>query len=208
MLRNYPTCNGRLLFDLRWCEGGDDWPVIERDKLNEFLVDKLCLIPLDLDIVPAARHMVGSGNYRLSAGESEAPFSVDCSSLIKHLYALMGVRVPRYSADQRASGMPVGMDELQPGDLVFATGPQNFHADDPENGVGHVGLYAGEDRVIHASPGSPAISEVPLSDFYDQRKMRGACRILPPKQYQRVFMLKGARFDYSIDLLRYVQRQA
>ncbi len=207
MIRNLPTSNDRLLFDLRWCEGGEDWPVIDRKELMGMLVRKLCLIPVEIDIVQEAKQLVGTGCYRLSAGTTEAPQSVDCSSFVKYLFTLMGIRLPRYSADQRGAGAPVGMDELLPGDLVFATGPQNFHADDPENGVGHVGLYAGEQTVIHASPGKPAITQVPLKEFYTGRKMRGACRILPPKQYQQVFSLKGARYDYAVDLLRQVQRK-
>ena len=48
------------------------------------------------------------------------------------------MQLPHNAAAQYAFGRPVDRGHLRPGDLVF------FH------GLGHVGLYIGRGRIIHA----------------------------------------------------------
>ena len=56
-----------------------------------------------------------------------------------------GVKIPRTSQAQYRSGKKVSKSALKPGDLVF------FYS-----GITHVGIYAGNGDVIHASrPGKP-----------------------------------------------------
>lgn len=67
------------------------------------------------------------------------PFGFDCSGLVYALFQRFGRLLPRDSSTQRKVGRPVPTDleALKPGDLVFFPG--------------HVGLYLGERRYIHAN---------------------------------------------------------
>ncbi|MDB6081268.1 MAG: hypothetical protein JWO53_540 [Chlamydiia bacterium] len=73
-------------------------------------------------------------------------FGFDCSGFVQMLYQEMGVRIPRDSKDQYTwdGFMPVEMDSLQVGDLVF------FGIS--EDKISHVGMSLGQDQFIHASP--------------------------------------------------------
>lgn len=67
----------------------------------------------------------------------------DCSGLTMTVYQLNGLDLPRTSLEQVEVGRPVAREHLAKGDLVF------FNI---QNGrkVSHVGIYAGDDRFIHA----------------------------------------------------------
>ncbi|MEO9221907.1 MAG: C40 family peptidase [Mycobacteriaceae bacterium] len=66
------------------------------------------------------------------------PWGFDCSGLVQWSFAQAGVPVPRITNDQANVGVPVSRGALQPGDVVF------FY------GLGHDGIYAGNNQVIHA----------------------------------------------------------
>ncbi|MFF2192806.1 NlpC/P60 family protein [Streptomyces sp. NPDC058157] len=68
------------------------------------------------------------------------PNSWDCSGLTQWAYAQAGVSISRTTYTQVNDGTRIGRSELQPGDLVF------FYSD-----LHHVGLYAGNGQVFHAS---------------------------------------------------------
>lgn len=61
----------------------------------------------------------------------------DCSGFVQSVYAAFGVSLPRNSAAQRSAGYAVSMSEIQPGDIVCYSG--------------HVGIYAGNNTLLHAS---------------------------------------------------------
>jgi peptidoglycan DL-endopeptidase CwlO len=67
-----------------------------------------------------------------------SPGGFDCSGLVMWVYGRLGVPLPHNAAALYASGRPVSLSHLRPGDLVF------FH------GLGHVGIYIGHGRMIHA----------------------------------------------------------
>ena len=72
----------------------------------------------------------------------------DCSGLVQHVWAALGVKIPRTTYAQWDAGTPVATNDLKPGDEVFFTGA------DPMNGKpGHEGLYIGGGKFIEA-PGS------------------------------------------------------
>lgn len=61
----------------------------------------------------------------------------DCSGFVKGVYAAFGINLPRTSAEQRHVGYGVSLDSIQPGDIVCYSG--------------HVGIYAGNNTLLHAS---------------------------------------------------------
>ncbi len=67
-----------------------------------------------------------------------SPSGFDCSGLVAYVYGKLGVDLPHNAAAQFKYGRPVTTSQLAPGDLVF------FH------GLGHVGLYIGNGKIIHA----------------------------------------------------------
>lgn len=75
--------------------------------------------------------------YELGA---ESPDTYDCSALVRSAFAAADLDLPRVSRDQFEHTAPVSLDNLRRGDLLFFDQP-----------VGHVGIYLGEDRILHAS---------------------------------------------------------
>jgi cell wall-associated NlpC family hydrolase len=84
------------------------------------------------------------------------PGSWDCSALVQASWAAGGVSLPRTSYDQWAWGASrrVSLDDLQAGDLLW-------HA-----GYGHVGLYAGNGKVVHAPQTGDVVKVVSLSEYH------------------------------------------
>ncbi|GAA2988033.1 C40 family peptidase [Streptomyces fulvorobeus] len=69
---------------------------------------------------------------------AEGPGSFDCSGLTQWAYAQANVQLSRVTYTQINDGARVGRSALKPGDLVFF------------NNTSHVGLYAGNNQVLHA----------------------------------------------------------
>jgi cell wall-associated NlpC family hydrolase len=67
-----------------------------------------------------------------------SPGGFDCSGLVMWVYGRLGVPLPHNAAALYSVGRPVSLAHMKPGDLVF------FH------GLGHVGIYIGQGRMIHA----------------------------------------------------------
>jgi murein DD-endopeptidase len=66
-------------------------------------------------MIDSATSMIGQP-YRYGGA---APGGFDCSGLVSFAAANAGIRVPRTAAEQMASGQPVALNDLQPGDLIF-----------------------------------------------------------------------------------------
>ena len=62
----------------------------------------------------------------------------DCSGLVQYVYGKLGISLPHYTVSQYRQGRSVSRSSLRPGDLVF------FY------GLGHVGIYGGHGKYIHA----------------------------------------------------------
>ena len=75
---------------------------------------------------------------------------IDCSGLVQQVYRSVGIELSRtadYQADDfvNAGAFHYGTDGIQVGDAVF------FRGSDPgDNGIGHVGIYAGNGQFIEA----------------------------------------------------------
>ena len=89
------------------------------------------------------------------------PSAFDCSGLVQWAYHQVGKSLPRTSQAQAAAGTPVNRDELQPGDVV------TFYSD-----ASHVGLYAGNGLVLHASTFGVPVGVSPMSrmPFHNARR--------------------------------------
>ena len=85
--------------------------------------------------VQIANHLTGIP-YRWGGASPRAGF--DCSGLVQYVYGKVGIRLPHYAAAQYGHGRRVSRGSLRAGDLVFFSG------------LGHVGIYAGGGKFIHA----------------------------------------------------------
>jgi cell wall-associated NlpC family hydrolase len=94
---------------------------------------------LGLSIVSEARSFLGTPY--LWGGTT--PRGFDCSGFAQYLYGKAGISIPRTTYTQWQTGMSVGKNQLQPGDLVF------FKGGDSRGGLpGHVGVYIGHGMMI------------------------------------------------------------
>lgn len=72
----------------------------------------------------------------------------DCSGLVQHVFADLGVSLPRTAAEQADTGTPIPtLADAQPGDLLFFEPGQNGAG---PGQPGHVGIYIGNDEMIDA----------------------------------------------------------
>lgn len=117
------------------------------------------------DIANYAKQFVGCRYVYGAAG----PSSFDCSGLTMYVYKHFGYNLSHSSRTQATQGKAVTGD-LQPGDiLVFSNNGKT---------VGHVGIYLGNDKFVHASDSSTGVIISNLSDRWNKSKYWGARRIL------------------------------
>jgi cell wall-associated NlpC family hydrolase len=93
------------------------------------------------------------------------PRGFDCSGFTRFVYAHMGIELPHSSYAQWAMGRHVGRHALRPGDLVFF------------DRLGHVGLWIGRGRFIHAPQTGDVVSVASLSHGWYAAAYSGAVRL-------------------------------
>ena len=124
--------------------------------------------PVRNEFVETAEGFIGLP-YQWGGASAEEGF--DCSGLTMAVYQLNGLNLPRSSRDQYVIGAPVERAELAKGDLVF-------FATKGRAKVSHVGVYAGDDRFIHAPGKGKTIRVDSLSDRYYGAHYVGARKYL------------------------------
>lgn len=112
----------------------------------------------------AAYKMVGRP-YRYG-GASPAGF--DCSGLVHYSYRQAGVALPRATEAQLAAARRVKLAELRPGDLLF------FNQEGKR--FGHVGLYLGNGRFVHAPSSGKTVRTDRLDAPYWKKHLTEARR--------------------------------
>ena len=99
-------------------------------------------------VIPTAEQYLGTP-YRYGGTSPITGF--DCSGFVQYVFARNSVKLPRTSRQQAKVGkaMPRRFASLAPGDLVMFA----------ERGepISHVAIYAGHDRIIHASSSGGAV---------------------------------------------------
>ena len=66
---------------------------------------------------------------------------IDCSGFVNQIHKKFGIYTPRTSSDIRKGGKPVNYADKLPGDVICYSG--------------HVGIYIGNNQIVHASNSAP-----------------------------------------------------
>lgn len=117
-------------------------------------------------ILAEARQALGTP-YRYGGTDASG---LDCSGLVQRVYSRAGITVPRTSRRQ-FERLP-STDEARPGDLLFFDTAGGGDAS-------HVGIYLGDDEMIHAPGRGRRVSVTSLSLAYWQQRYLGAAAPAP-----------------------------
>jgi len=106
-------------------------------------------------------HARGKLGCEYSSG-SEGPDKFDCSGFAKWCHKQAGITLTRTASDQSTHGSSVSWSDLKPGDLVFF--------DTASSGaVTHVGIYSGNNNMIHSPKPRDVVKEVSLKTYWPER---------------------------------------
>ena len=105
-------------------------------------------------VVDYARRFRG---VRYVYGGSSPRTGFDCSGFVRYVYAHFGLTLAHSSYAQFDRGRRVSRGSLRPGDLVFF------------DGLGHVGIYIGNGRFIHAPHAGTRVRIETLAGWYGSR---------------------------------------
>ena len=130
---------------------------------EEYLVWELC--PQENAVLHKAFGLLGI-RYRFG-GSSYA--GIDCSAFVKKVFSSLSLPLPRTAREQYALGKDVPPGELQKGDLLFFHTYAGFPS--------HVGIYIGNDLMIHASSEGGRVMISRMNTPYFLSRFIGARRI-------------------------------
>ena len=113
------------------------------------------------EVADYAKQFVG---YKYVYGASSPSKGFDCSGLTMYVYKQFGISLSHSATAQSKVGTKVSKSELKPGDLVFFTDYKTG------KGIGHVGIYIGNNNFVHASTEKTGVKTSSLtSGSYSKR---------------------------------------
>lgn len=89
------------------------------------------------------------------------PGGFDCSGLTSYLYSRYGMKLQRRASQQMGEGIIVAKEGMQVGDLVF------FKEAGESALCSHVGIYAGNNQIIHSGSNGVEFADLDYSYFKD-----------------------------------------
>ncbi len=124
---------------------------------------------------PSIRHrLVQAGfqflgvRYRLGSISEKNGF--DCSGLVKKVFSIFNIDLPRTSREQFQQGQKVDRENLQKGDLVFFSSGGKTPT--------HVGIYIGNDKFLHAARKARQVIVSDLNKIWYSMRYLGARRVI------------------------------
>jgi phenylalanyl-tRNA synthetase beta subunit len=143
------------------------WPWTQRIGLRQSLLNRLLGFELlvgeaeaalgrlqiearPFDVVAEARQHLGKPYIFGAKFRTHGIEAFDCSYLTDYLYSLIGINIGHTAHAQYKTGWPVELNELVPGDLLFRGGPFHKLNKQEREGVSHVALYIGDNKILHA----------------------------------------------------------
>ena len=96
------------------------------------------------DVVQTAKKYLG---IPYVWGGNNPKIGLDCSSFVQHTFRDLGVELPRVARQQAKEGTEVpSLAQAKPGDLIVT------------RGGGHIGIYLGDNKMIHAPRPGESVS--------------------------------------------------
>jgi cell wall-associated NlpC family hydrolase len=130
--------------------------------------------PEKLLLPPPPAPSIGARAARIALGVVGVPYryggespasGFDCSGLVRWTYGRLGIDLPHSSYALAAEGRRVSEEAMRPGDVLLF------------DGLGHVGLYLGRGRMIHAPYSGRTVEVVSLDSTGYGPRLVGARRI-------------------------------
>lgn len=175
------------------------------------------------EIVNSAKRALGASYKRGASVLRDAPGAFDCSSLVAWCAVQAGFSIPRISIDQFVYSQRITKEDLKPGDLIFVNTKKVIHTDGTyfsqvlgkevkeeairtetlefmpgtkvPQGVDHVGIYTGNDNVIHASFKTGNVVEEKLDQNSAFENIVGYGRIINDETKRFVVEIPDTRTD-------------
>ena len=119
--------------------------------------DRTKAMKLRHSILALAKKQLGEPYVYGSIG----PYGFDCSGLMYYLYAQNGFELQRTASKQLQDGIVVAKEGLQVGDLVF------FRERWESYPASHVGIYAGNNKIIHAGSKGIVYADLDCDYFHE-----------------------------------------
>ncbi len=182
--RNAPNTSSQVLSKLSFktkvemIEDGKEWCKVKLEDGTVGYLSKIFLVENIDDIhyssldemrqkvVEYAKRYLGT---RYVYGGMNFATGVDCSGFTSLVMKNFGITLNRSSKDQVLNGVAISKSELLPADLLFfSTGTV----------ISHVGIYIGENKMIHASTPQTGVIISDLNSDYNLRTYRSARRVI------------------------------
>jgi LysM repeat protein len=122
------------------------------------------------DIIAAGMKYLGTP-YLFGADPSQTR-TFDCLSFTFRAFTENGINLPRTANQQYSLGKSVALSDAQPGDLIF------FRDSVYPDQAGHVSIYMGGGRMLHASTGK-GVNTIEVAHPYWKKKIIGIKRVIP-----------------------------
>ncbi len=95
-----------------------------------------------------------------------SPAGFDCSGLVYWTYGRLGIELPHSSYALYGRGRHVARSRMKPGDLLFFSG------------LGHVGIYIGRGRMVHAPHSGSRVEVIRLGQSSYGGRLIGVRRVV------------------------------
>ena len=169
--------------------------LVEGDPANSVDFTKVVKLKVESDNVTELRKTAYSfigTRYRFGGTSRNG---LDCSAFVQQVFREMEVSLPRTAREQFQVGDVVAHGDLQKGDLVFFQTYARFPS--------HVGIYLGNNRMIHASSRDRRVVVSTMDTAYYRSRYLGAKRIakINPDILQLDDLLVGVEEESLEDVL-------
>ena len=133
---------------------------------------------------------------RYRFGGTSRSSGIDCSSFVQKVFGELEVSLPRTAREQFQVGSTVAPGDLQKGDLIFFSTYASY--------ASHVGIYLGNNKMIHASSRSRQVVISSMDTSYYRSRYLGAKRItkVNPGVFRLDDLILGVEEDNSEETLQ------
>jgi peptidoglycan DL-endopeptidase LytE len=133
---------------------------------------------------------------RYRFGGSSRSGGIDCSAFVQKVFRELEVSLPRTAREQFEVGNAVTPGDLQKGDLIFFSTYASY--------ASHVGIYLGNNKMIHASSRDRRVVISPMNTAYYRSRFLGAKRItkVNPEVFKLDDLILGVEEESADDTMQ------